>query len=278
MNAYWDIPTSDETAFQANLQAIQDRSMKTHGLPLSTEDLEGIEYVYHALLLVRPGDQLQSSIRAARSGRAAYVRRSDDDAGLGERRRAELSRDRGRLCVPEGAAEQEPDRAARRRFRGPKALRAVGAYSGSARGRHRVLCLERRELPRPQHVWPTFCANVATMPLDEVSTFIRPGLGRGNITFSMPSGTNTVAVANATSALGTLQQRMAVVVDAVAAGPAGSGRGSPFGAMADGNGELRREVDLAQPPRFRLCVAEYRNIRVGVLPQREELLVGGAGF
>jgi hypothetical protein len=46
ISAYWNIPTSSEAEYKANLKAIQDHLTRTHALPLSKDDLDGIEYVY----------------------------------------------------------------------------------------------------------------------------------------------------------------------------------------------------------------------------------------
>ena len=45
MDAYWEAFTSNEAAYKANLQAIQNHLTKTRALPLSTEDLDGIAAV-----------------------------------------------------------------------------------------------------------------------------------------------------------------------------------------------------------------------------------------
>src|SRR5207245_1794008 len=44
---FWDVETSDEL-YNENLKAIQNQLTVKHGIPLSEEDLKGIEYVYHA--------------------------------------------------------------------------------------------------------------------------------------------------------------------------------------------------------------------------------------
>ena len=67
-------------------------------------------------------------------------------------------------------------------FSGPKALRAVGAYLKSHQATVTAFYLSNVEsyLQRGG-TWMEFCANVATMPLDESSVFIRPS-GRGGVT------------------------------------------------------------------------------------------------
>jgi hypothetical protein len=46
INAYWTVPTSSDV-YKANVQAIRDLLTKKRNLPLSPEDLAGIEYVYY---------------------------------------------------------------------------------------------------------------------------------------------------------------------------------------------------------------------------------------
>src|SRR5262249_41967206 len=63
-------------------------------------------------------------------------------------------------------------------FAGPKALRAVGTYlkaRGAVVSAFYVSNVEQY-LER-NGVWPKFCANVASLPLDASSVFIRPGAG-----------------------------------------------------------------------------------------------------
>ena len=61
-------------------------------------------------------------------------------------------------------------------FAGPKALRAVGAYLKEHNATVSAFYVSNVEgyLER-NGVWPTFCANVAALPLTAESVFIRPG-------------------------------------------------------------------------------------------------------
>jgi hypothetical protein len=63
-------------------------------------------------------------------------------------------------------------------FAGPRALRAVGAYLKQQKSTVSVFYLSNVEqYLRLQRSWNTFCANVAALPLDEGSTFVRAGHG-----------------------------------------------------------------------------------------------------
>ena len=72
-------------------------------------------------------------------------------------------------------------------FSGPKALRAVGAYLKEKGAVVSAFYLSNVEMYlRRAGTWGDFCSNVATMPLDENSVFIRPsgsGFSSGTIVF-----------------------------------------------------------------------------------------------
>ena len=59
-------------------------------------------------------------------------------------------------------------------FGGPKAIRAVGRYLKERDATVSAFYLSNVEqYLRQEGIWDDFCANVATLPLDETSTFIR---------------------------------------------------------------------------------------------------------
>ena len=65
-------------------------------------------------------------------------------------------------------------------FAGPKALRAVGKYVRDHGAVVTAIYLSNVEQYLNQDgIWNNFCANVATLPLDDHSTFIRSGQGGG---------------------------------------------------------------------------------------------------
>jgi hypothetical protein len=60
-------------------------------------------------------------------------------------------------------------------FAGPKALRAVAAFLKDRGATVTAFYVSNVEQYLQRNgVWPTFCANVASLPLDAASTFIRP--------------------------------------------------------------------------------------------------------
>ena len=146
-NAYSEVPTS-EALFKETLQSIRDHLVKTRNLPLTKEDLDGIEYVANAFYWYGPGINYNSS--GGRMGRmmATYfdLMVATDAEG---RSRSYLASEENfkvlkdlhskNLLVPVVG-----------NFGGPKALRAVGTWrQGAWRDSHRLLSVERRAVPRP---------------------------------------------------------------------------------------------------------------------------------
>jgi hypothetical protein len=180
MNAYWDIVTSGEPMYQQNWQAIKDCLTRSpHRLPLDQDDLDGIEYVYRAFYWYGPDINYNSSSNGGGRGGTmtnyARLMMARDDGGGPERS----------FLASEAAFRLMKDLEARNlivpvvgNFGGPKALRAVGQY---VRDHHAVVAAfylsNVEQYLNQEGIWGNFCANVATMPLDEQSTFIRSGQG-----------------------------------------------------------------------------------------------------
>jgi hypothetical protein len=171
MNTYWDLPSNNDAAYKANLQAIDDQLVKKHGLPLSKDDLDGIEYVFHAFYWFGPSITYSSSANGTSGGRTTWadLMMSNDGRGNGSFLATEQSFaflkdfETRNLLVPVVG-----------NFAGPKALRAVGQYVRDHGAIVAAYYLSNVEQYLTQDgIWTNFCANVATMPLDASSTFIR---------------------------------------------------------------------------------------------------------
>jgi hypothetical protein len=203
MNAYWDVFTADEAAFTANLQAIHRHLTKTHTFPLSTEDLDGIAAVYRAFYWYGPSITWSARVALTpplpppvttftggtvviRVGGATYrdIVTQTDTSGQGLSFLATEDTfafvqdlQRKNLIVPVVG-----------NFAGPKALRGVGAYVRDRGATVTAFYLSNVEsyLQRAG-TWTDFCANVATMPLDEASVFIRPSAA-GNASVRLAAG------------------------------------------------------------------------------------------
>jgi len=162
-----------EALYKENLKAVGDHLVKKHGFALSAEDLEGIDYVYHSFFWYGPDIQYWSTGgRFGRGFRATYadlmVATDMDGAPRGfladEDRFAFLKDLESRnLLVPVVG-----------NFAGPKAIRAVGAWVRAHGGIVSAFYLSNVEQYLSQEgTWSAFCGNVATLPLDGTSTFIR---------------------------------------------------------------------------------------------------------
>ena len=185
MDAYWDVPTEAESVYAANLQEIQRHLTRTHGLPLSVEDLDGVARVYKTFYWYGPAMTYNAStqlttavVNRGTTYRDLMVQGGPNGQGLsylGSEERFLFLKDleRRNLVIPVVG-----------NFSGPKALRAIGSYLKAREATVTAFYLSNVEsyLQR-DGTWPAFCANVATMPLDEGSVFIRPsGANRlGNV-------------------------------------------------------------------------------------------------
>jgi hypothetical protein len=177
MNAYWDIRTGDDAVYKSNLQAILDQLTKKDELPLSADDIDGIEYVYHSFYWFGPAITYNSSSTGQAGGRTTYadLMMLTDRAGqsrgyLATEENFELLRDLEvrNLIVPVVG-----------NFAGPKAIRSVGKYIRDRGATVAAFYLSNVEqYLNMDGSWGSFCANVATLPLDEHSTFIRSARGQ----------------------------------------------------------------------------------------------------
>jgi hypothetical protein len=188
MHAYLQMDALDEAGFTANLRAVAEHLTKTRGFPLSADDLAGIEYVYRQFHQFGPAIHYTSSI-GGRRGAATYAAiMSAPDAMTGTERTYLATDDNfafvkalqtRNLIVPVVGD-----------FAGPQALRAVGAYVRARGATVSAFYVSNVEMYLKRNsVWPAFCANVATMPLDADSVFIRPGSGRSRSFAAMTAET-----------------------------------------------------------------------------------------
>jgi hypothetical protein len=160
--------TTSQDAYRANLKAIDDRITKTHAIALSADDLQGLEAVYNAFY--------QSGYYVRASPSYAELMMAVDPSGTSrsflatEDRFAVLKDLESRNLVVPVVGD----------FGGPKAIRAIGAYLKAHGGVVSAFYLSNVEQYLEQDgKWNTFCRNVATLPLDDGSTFIRSASGRG---------------------------------------------------------------------------------------------------
>jgi hypothetical protein len=160
-SAYARSPRS-EALYTETLKAIKNHLTKTHALPLSAEDLDGIEYVYHAFFW--------SGFAVRPSPTYADLMMATDEAGAyksylaSEERFAVMKNLESKNLVIPVVGD----------FGGPKSIRAVAAYLKAHGATVSTFYLSNVEQYLEQdRKWNLFCRNVASLPLDRSSTFIR---------------------------------------------------------------------------------------------------------
>ncbi len=175
--AYWEEPTSDEAAYEANLRAIDDVLTARHHLPLSQADLDGIADVYHAFYWYGPDINYNSTNgRGGRGNMADYATLMADTDNAGVARSYLATEANFRIVKTLEAKNLVIPLVGN--FAGPKALRHVAAYLKDHGAVVTVFYLSNVEQYLQQDgIWDAFCRNVAAMPLDGTSTFIRSGRG-----------------------------------------------------------------------------------------------------
>lgn len=175
MNAYWVTDTSARQEFDRGVAAVVDHLTRTRSLPLSPRDIEGIIAVYEAFYWFGPAITYSSSSNSGPgrgAGMATYYQLmlASDSYGIV----------RSFLASP-GAFAVVKDLQARNLivpvvgdFGGARALRSVGDW---VRGHGAVVSAfylsNVEQYLRQQGTQSAFCANVASMPLTEQSTFVR---------------------------------------------------------------------------------------------------------
>lgn len=195
MTAYNAIAPSEEL-YQANLKSVSDWLTKKHGFALHADDLPGIDYVYKTAFF-NGGPQLTYNMagRGARGGGGggrggnmgtyADIQSLDDGTGLNRGFLANEANwnamkdfETRNLLVPVVGD-----------FGGNKAIRAVGKYLKEHNAVVSAFYLSNVEqyLNR-NNVENVFLCNVAQLPLDDTSTFIFTGAGRGGQGFGGGGG------------------------------------------------------------------------------------------
>jgi hypothetical protein len=174
-SAYAQVEPSEDL-YRRNLRDIQRQLASRHAFPLTADDISSVEHVYGAFYEYGPAIQYSSNEGLGSPYQPTYIdlMLATDITG----------RPRGYL-TSEATFAYVKDLEARNlvvpvvgNFAGTKALRAVGAYLKRRESTVSVFYLSNVEqYLRLQRSWNTFCANVAALPLDDMSTFVRAGRG-----------------------------------------------------------------------------------------------------
>ncbi len=200
-DAFLPVSTGDEAAFNENLKAVNNQLLEKHKFPLSKHDLEGIEYVYRSFYLFGPAISYNSTGRGfgGRGGNfTTYVDLMTQTDANGVCRSYLASEEN--FKVLKELEEKNLLIPLVGDFAGPKAIRAVGKYLKEHGSTVAAFYLSNVEQYLGSN-WTIFCGNVASLPLDEKSTFIRasrrfgggPGFGLSTTLGSMLSETKACA-------------------------------------------------------------------------------------
>jgi hypothetical protein len=173
MDAYRTADPDDEAAFTANFKAIADHLTKTRAIPLGADDLAGTEYVYRHFYRFGPDIHYTSSING-RSRASSYARLMAATDNITGAERTYLANEENFSTV-KALQQRNLIVPVVGDFAGPKALRAVGAFLKARGATVTAFYVSNVEsyLQRNGRSL-AFCANVAALPLDEASIFIRP--------------------------------------------------------------------------------------------------------
>lgn len=177
--AFKKAPASDEL-FQQNLAAVRERLGKHHGFSLTPDDVKSLEYVYHAFFDAGPELSYSFNLGGGPSFGwfPTYADLMTETDSEGKQRsflaseeayRTLRELEQNNVIVPITGD-----------FGGEKALRAVGRYlkeHGATVSAFYTSNVEQY-LFQSDEAWKRFFGNVATLPLDSHSTFIRSVSGR----------------------------------------------------------------------------------------------------
>lgn len=174
MFAAYEAVSSDGEYYRQNSTKIRDLLLKKHGFPLTDEEVQGVQYVYDNFFQFGPAINYSSSSsgRSGAAGTYAALMRATDRAGES---RSYLATEANFLVLKDLEAKNLLVPLVGN-FGGPTAIRAVGAWLKARGAVVSAFYLSNVEsyLGR-DGLAPPFCQNVAALPLDEKSSFIRSG-------------------------------------------------------------------------------------------------------
>jgi hypothetical protein len=180
LDAY-ELAAPSDDLFQRNLAAATDHLVTHHQFALTSDDVRGLEYVYSAFF--KGGPDLNYSFAGSAFGGGlrfpSYATLMTETDDRGEQRSYLATEDNFRLL-----REMERNNAIvpiTGDFGGPKALRSVGRYLKNHGATVTAFYTSNVEqyLFQQNNAWERFYANVATLPIDAKSTFIRSVSNRG---------------------------------------------------------------------------------------------------
>lgn len=161
-----------EAAYTQNMSDIRNQLLGRHRLALPDSDLSNIEIIYRTFFTQGPAIRYSPNGSFGGTTQPTYAELMAATDEMGNARG---------FLASEAAFTQVKDLQSRNLivpvvgdFAGPKAIRAIGQYLRDKGAMVSAFYLSNvEEYLVPDGVWRDFCANVATLPLDETSTFIR---------------------------------------------------------------------------------------------------------
>jgi hypothetical protein len=180
MDAY-ELSAPSEELYQRYLQQATDHLTKTHGFRLTADDLRGIEYVYNAFY--KAGPDLNYSFSGFGGGGGfrfpTYAVLMTETDGAGQHRSYLASEQNYRALAD--MEKRNAIIAITGDFAGPKALRAVGRYLKAHDATVTAIYTSNVEqyLFQSDTNWRKYYGNIATLPIDAKTTFIRSVSNRG---------------------------------------------------------------------------------------------------
>jgi hypothetical protein len=180
-NAFW-YGQRDSVLWTKNFAAVKTHLTRTRGIPLDTADLASLQFVYEAFYRIGPSITYNGyGNRGGGGSRPSFstlTQLSDETntprSFLATEESFRVIRD---MHMRNAIVPVVGD------FGGPKAIRAVGAYAKAQGATVTAFYLSNVEqyLFRDAALWARFYENVATLPLDSTSLFIRPQTGGGGV-------------------------------------------------------------------------------------------------
>ena len=171
------------SAIHRYLQEATDHLTKTHRFTLTSDDLRGIEYVYNAFY--KAGPDLNYSFSGFPFGGGGgfrfptYAVLMTETDGAGQHRSFLATEENYRVVAD--MEKRNAIIAITGDFAGPKALRAVGRYLKGHEATVSAIYTSNDEqyLFQSDTNWKKYYGNIATLPIDAKTTFIRSVSNRG---------------------------------------------------------------------------------------------------
>jgi len=173
LTALYTRSAPDRAMYAKTLAAIKDQLVNVHGWTLTAEDAEGIEYVFNAFYAAGPWLTYTNNGGGGLPGMPGYADLQMESDGLGVQRS---------YTATEANFRTLKDLEARNlivplvgNFAGPKALRAVAQYLVTTHATVSAIYVSNVEqyLFMQGDDWSRYYTNVATLPIDSASVFIR---------------------------------------------------------------------------------------------------------